>query len=419
MVSETLPISTPNDQINLFPWLSHHPALAEAFLLHCETNSALLQKVTKTIDLQLDDYIDGNDKKAKDSTFVDPGSQRNDQKLNENMGALKGTSEGRQKMEESHKEHQSLRATVNWDVSNANNGTLKRLKELTIDNLYIQTLTKLDNARLMSPPYASISGVQVFNTSTNSDSFDNDLAHRHIQDDKRLLSRPEFGHHKHVRGAKIGRSAENAIVTSQRPHSHGLADSDPVNFSLQKAGESKNSTISKSSLVWQKLPLYIRAQINTPKGIPANGAHGSHEVHHKNSNPSLDGKNSSSDGHSKPTQSRVSKIREQRISNLLENSLNLHHTSMGAGAGTTVEDVDTTASNLVDEEITEADKTYVLPGSFAGLNDHIRGNTSSEELYSDFHDEILLGESQDEEQSEEETEILNHDSDEDLRLYSR
>ncbi|KAJ8146316.1 hypothetical protein OY671_000604 [Metschnikowia pulcherrima] len=92
---------------------------------------------------------------------------------------------------------------------------------------------------------------------------------------------------------------------------------------------------------------------------------------------------------------------------------------MGAGAGTTVEDVDTTASNLIDEEITEADKTYVSPGSFAGLNDHIRGNTSSEELYSDFHDEILLSESQDDEQSEEETEILNHDSDEDLRLYSR
>ncbi|KAM9903551.1 hypothetical protein OXX79_003294 [Metschnikowia pulcherrima] len=419
MVSETLHESTPNDQINLFPWLSHHPALAEAFSLHCETNSALLQKVTNTIDLQLDDYIGRNDKKAKDSTFVDPGSRRNDRKLNENMGALKGTSEGRQRMEESHKEHQSSGATVDCDVSNAKNGSLKRLNGLTIDNLYIQTRTKSDNARLMSPPYASISGVQVFNNSTNSDSFDNDSAHRHIQDDKRSLSRLEFGHHKHVRGAKIGVSAENAIVTSQRPHSHGSADSDPVNFSLQKAGESKNSTSSKISSVWQKLPLYIRAQINTPKGIPANGAHGSHEVHHETPNPSLGGKTSSSDRHFKPTQSRVSKIREQRISNLLENSLNLHHTSMGAGAGTTLEDVDTTASNLVDEEITEADKTYVSPGSFAGLNDHIRGNTSSEELYSDFHDEILLGESQDDEQSEEETEILNHDSDEDLRLYSR
>ena len=371
------------------------------------------------MDIQLDDYIDGNEEKAKESTFVDPDSRRNDQKFNESMGALKGTSEGRQKMEESPKEHQSLGATVNWDVSNAKNGSPKRLKELTIDNLYIQTRIKLANARLMSPPYASISGVQAFNNSTNSDSFDNNLAHRHIQDDKRLLSRLEFGHHKHVRGAKIGVSAENAIVTSQRPHSHGLADSDPVNFSLQKAGESKNSTISKSSSVWQKLPLYIRAQIKTSKGIPANGAHGSHEVHHETPNPSLGGKTSSSDRHFKPTQSRVSKIREQRISNLLENSLNLHHTSMGAGAGTTVEDVDTTASNLVDEEITEADKTYVLPGSFAGLNDHIRGSTSSEELYSDFHDEILLGESQDDEQSEEETEILNHDSDEDLRLYSR
>ncbi|KAM9924814.1 hypothetical protein OXX59_004259 [Metschnikowia pulcherrima] len=419
MVSETLPESTPNDQTNLFPWLSHHPTLAEAFRLHCETNSALLQKVTKTIDLQLDDYIDGNDKKAKDSTFAETGSRRNDQKLNENMGALKGTLEGRQKMEESPKEHQSSGATVNWDVSNAKNGSLKRLKGLTIDNLYIQTRIKSANARLMSPPYTSVSGVQAFNNSTNFDSFDNDLAHRHIQDDKRSLSRLEFGHHTHVRGVKFGVSAENAIVTSQKPYSHGSADSDPVNFSLQKAGESKNSTISRSSSVWQKLPLYIRAQINTPKGTTANGAHGSFEVHHKNSNPSLEGNHSSSDGHSKPTQSRVSKIREQRISNLLENSLNLHHTSMGAGAGTTVEDVDTTASNLIDEEITEADKTYVSPGSFAGLNDHIRGNTSSEELYSDFHDEILLSESQDDEQSEEETEILNHDSDEDLRLYSR
>ncbi|KAM9912492.1 hypothetical protein OXX69_002527 [Metschnikowia pulcherrima] len=419
MVSGTLPESTPNDQINLFPWLSHHPALAEAFSLHCETNSALLQKVTKTIDLQLGDYIDGNDKKAKDSTFAETGSRRNDQKLDENMGALKGTSEGRQKMEESPKEYHSSGATVNWDVSDANNGTLKRLKKLTIDNLFIQTRTKPGNARLMSPPYASISGVQAFNNSTNSDSFDDDLAHRHIQDDKMSLSRLEFGHHKHVRGAKIGVSAENAIVISQRPHSHGSADSDPVNFSLQIAGESKNSTGSKSSSVWQKLPLYIRAQIITSKGIPANGAQGSHEVHHEAPNPSLEDKNSYSDGHSKPTQSRVSKIREQRISNLLENSLNLHHTSMGAGAGTTVEDVDTTASNLVDEEITEADKTYVSPGSFAGLSDHIRGNTSSEELYSDFHDEILLSESQDDEQSEEETEMLNHDSDEDLRLYSR
>ncbi|KAM9934844.1 hypothetical protein OXX80_005582 [Metschnikowia pulcherrima] len=419
MVSETLLEYTPNDQINLFPWLSHHPALAEAFSLHRETNSALLQKVTKTIDLQLDDYIGGNDKNSKESTFVDPESRRNDQKLNENMGALKGTSEGRQKMEESPKEHQSSGATVNWDVSNAKNGSPKRLKELTIDNLYIQTRIKSANARLMSPPYASISGVQVCNNSTNSDSFDNDLAHRHIQNDKRSLSRPEFGHHKHVRGVKIGVSAENAIVTSQKPRSHGSIDSDPVDFSLGEFGRSKRSTGSKISSVWQKLPLYIRAQIKTSNGIPANGAHGSHEVHHETPNPSLEGKNSDSDGHSKPTKSRVSKIREQRISNLLENSLNLHPTSMGAGAGTTVEDVDTTASNLIDEEITEADKTYVSPGSFAGLNDHIRGNTSSEELYSDFHDEILLSESQDDEQSEEETEILNHDSDEDLRLYSR
>ncbi|KAM9907790.1 hypothetical protein OXX69_006300 [Metschnikowia pulcherrima] len=419
MASETSPGSALNDQINLFPWLSHHPALAEAFRLHCETNSALIQKVTKTMDIQLDDYIGGNDKKAKESTFAETGSRRNDQKLDENMNTSKGTSEGPQDRKESPKEHHSSGATVNCDVFNANNGTLKRLKGLTIDNLCIQTRTKSNNARLMSPPYASISGVQVFNNSTNSDSFDNNLAHRHIQDDKRSLSRLEFGHHKHVRGVKIGVSAENAIVTSQRPHSHGSADSDPVNFSLQKAGESKNSTKSKSSSVWQKLPLYIRAQINTSKGIPANGAQGSHEVHHETPNPSLEGKNSYSDGHSKPTQSRVSKIREQRISNLLENSLNLHHTSMGASAGTTVEDVDTTASNLVDEEITEADKTYVSPGSFAGLNDHIRGNTSSEELYSDFHDEILLGESQDDEQSEEETAILNHDSDEDLRLFSR